>query len=46
MGGYKSYYDFASIYHGIDNLLSGSPVNPAAYKALNPIHVRALRISL
>ena len=37
-GGYKSFYDFASRYYGID-LLPGSQVNPAAYKALYPIHV-------
>ena len=36
---YKSFYDFASRYYGIDNLLAGSQVNPAAYKALYPIHV-------
>ena len=29
----------ASRYYGIDNLLAGSQVNPAAYKALYPIHV-------
>ena len=39
MGVYKSFYDFASRYYGIDNLLAGSLVNPAAYKALYPIHV-------
>ena len=26
----KSFYDFASRYYGIDNLLAGSQVNPAA----------------
>ena len=31
---YKSFYDFASRYYGIDNLLAGGQVNPAAYKAL------------
>ena len=31
--------DFASRYYGIDSLLAGSQVNPAAYKALYPIHV-------
>ena len=30
----KSFYDFASRYYGVDNLLSGSQVNPAAYTAL------------
>ena len=39
VGVYKSFYDFASRYYGIDNLLAGSQVNPAAYKALYPIHV-------
>ena len=44
-GVYKSFYDFARRYYGIDNLLSlfyafsSSQVNPAAYKALYPIHV-------
>ena len=35
----QSFYDFASRYYGIDNLLAGSQVNPAAYKAFYPIHV-------
>ena len=30
---YKSFYDFASRYYGIDNLLAGSQVNHIAYKA-------------
>ena len=38
-GVYKSFYDFASIYYGIDNLLAGSGVSPAAFKSLYPIHV-------
>ena len=38
-GVFKSFYDFARKYHGIDNLLAGSQVNPAAYKALYPIVV-------
>ena len=38
-GVYKSFYDFASRYYGIDNLLAGSGVSPAAYKSLDPIHV-------
>ena len=38
-GVYKSFYDFASRYYGIDNLVAGIHVNPAAYTALNPIHV-------
>ena len=38
-GVYKSFYDFASIYYGIDNLLAGSAVNPDAFKTLYPIHV-------
>ena len=33
-GVYKSFCDFARIYFGINNLLAGSQVNPAAYKAL------------
>ena len=36
---YKSFYDFASIYYGIENLSTSSQVNPAAYKALYPVHV-------
>ena len=39
VGVYKSFYDFASRYYAIDNLLAGGQVNPAAYKALYPIHV-------
>ena len=39
MGVYKSFSDYASIFYGIDSLLAGSQVNPAAYKALHPIHV-------
>ena len=39
MGVYKSSYDFTSRYYGIDNLLAGSQVNPAAYKAFYQIHV-------
>ena len=38
-GVYKSIYDFASRYYGIDNLLAGSAVNPIAFKSLYPIHV-------
>ena len=38
-GVYKSFYDFASRYYGIDNLLAGSGVNPIAFKSLYPIHV-------
>ena len=38
-GVYKSFYDFASRYYSIDNLLAGSQVNPAVYKAFYPIHV-------
>ena len=36
---YPTAYDIASRYYGIDNMLAGSQVNPAAYKALYPIHV-------
>ena len=39
VGVYKSFYDFASRYYGIVNLLAGSQVNPADYKALYPIHL-------
>ena len=39
MGAYKSFYDFASIYNGIDNLLAGNQVNSVAYKALYPFDV-------
>ena len=35
----KSYYNFASRYYGIDNLLTGSAVRPAAFKSFYPIHV-------
>ena len=34
-----SFYDFASRYYGIDNLLAGSAVNPSTFKSLYPIHV-------
>ena len=36
---YKSFYDFASRYYGIDNVLAGSAVNPIAFNSLYPIHV-------
>ena len=39
VGVYKSFYDFAGRYYGIDNLFAGSKVNPVAYRALYPIHV-------
>ena len=38
-GVYKTFYDFASRYYGIDNLLAGSGVNPSAFKSLYPIYV-------
>ena len=38
-GVYRSTYDFASRYYGIDNLLTRSEVNPATFKSLYPIHV-------
>ena len=38
-GVYKSFYDFANRYYGIDNQLDGSGVSPAAFKSLYPIHV-------
>ena len=31
-GVYKSFYDFASRYYGLDNLLAGSGVSPATLK--------------
>ena len=34
-GVYKSFYDFACRYNGIDNLLAGSEVNPSAFKSLS-----------
>ena len=36
---YKLFYDFASRYYRIDNLLVGSAVRAAAFKSLYPIHV-------
>ena len=36
---YKSFYDFASRYYGIDNVLTGNAVNPSAFKSFYPIHV-------
>ena len=33
-GVYKSFYDFASRYYVIDNLLAGSGVSPATFKSL------------
>ena len=38
-GVYKSFYDFASRYYVIDNLLVGSAVSPAAFKSLYPIQI-------
>ena len=35
----KSFYDFASRYYGIDNLLTGSAVSSPTFKSLYPIHV-------
>ena len=35
-GVYKSFYDSASRYYGIDNLLAGSSVNPSVFKSLDP----------
>ena len=37
-GVYKSLYDFASRYNGIDNLLTGSGVSSSTFKSLYPIH--------
>ena len=36
---YKSFYDFASRYYGMDNLLRGSATSPVAFKSLYPIHM-------
>ena len=33
-GVYKSFYDFASRYYGIDNLLAGSGVSPSTFTCL------------
>ena len=38
-GVYKSFYDFANRYYGINNLLAGTAVSPAAFKSLYSIHV-------
>ena len=32
-GVYQSFYDFARRYYGMDNLLTGSGVNPSAFKS-------------
>ena len=34
-GVYKSFYDFASRYYGIDNLLIGSAVSPLLFQSLS-----------
>ena len=34
----KSFYDFANRYYGIDHLLAGSAVSPAAFKSLYPMN--------
>ena len=36
---YKSFCDLPSRYYGIDNLLGGSAVSPAAFKSLYLIHL-------
>ena len=36
---YKLFYDFASRYNGVDNLLSCSAMRPAAFKSLYLIHI-------
>ena len=38
-GLYKSFYDFASRYYRIDNLLAVSGMTPATFRSLHPIHV-------
>ena len=38
-GVYKSFYDFASRYYGIDDLLDGCTMIPSAFKSLYPSHV-------
>ena len=35
-GVYKSFYDFASRYYGLDNLLTGSTVSSPTFKSLYP----------
>ena len=36
---YKSFYEFASRYSRIDNLSTGSAVNPSVFKSLYRIHI-------
>ena len=36
---YKTFCDFDTGYYGIDNLLTGSGVNPVTFKSIYPIHV-------
>ena len=36
---YKSFYDFASRYYGIDNLLAGSAESLAVFKSLSNSHI-------
>ena len=38
-GVYKSFYDLASRYYGINNLLPGTTVNPTPFKSLYPIQL-------
>ena len=38
-GVYKSFYEFASRYYEIDNLLACSAVSPSTFKSLYPIHM-------
>ena len=38
-GVYKSFYDFASRYYRIDNLLANSAVSHVAFKSLHPIPI-------
>ena len=38
-GVYTSFYDFASRYYRIDDLLAGSAASPIAFKSLYPIYV-------
>ena len=39
-GVYKSFYDFANKYYGIDNLLAGIAMSPVAFKSLVDLTVR------
>ena len=44
VGVYKSFYDFANRYYGIDNLLASSAVSPAAFKSLFDVSKQSERM--